>query len=110
LEGRCPDIACSNLPPGRSCHPLTRGLKNLWRVLWVPCGCPQTLRPSYPSAGGDQKGLVPLLRPGFLLPELMQSQVQRDWIGAEAVFHSPEVLRTRGVSCGYLAGVRRLYP
>jgi hypothetical protein len=35
-----------------SCVPLTRGLKILWRVLWVACGCPQTPRPSYPSAGG----------------------------------------------------------
>jgi hypothetical protein len=24
----------------------------------------------------------------------------RDWIGAAAVFHSPEVLRSRGGSCG----------
>jgi hypothetical protein len=29
----------------------------------------------------------------------MQSQVLRDWIGAEAVFHSPEVLGSRGESC-----------
>jgi hypothetical protein len=43
-----------------SCVPHTRGLKIPWRVLWVPCGCLQTLRPSYPCAGGDQKGLVPL--------------------------------------------------
>ena len=27
-----------------------------------------TLHPSSPGAGGDQKGLVPLIRPGFLLP------------------------------------------
>ena len=51
--------------------------------------------PQVPRCWPDRKGLVPLLRPGFLLPELMQSQVQRDWIGAEAVFHSPEVLRSR---------------
>jgi hypothetical protein len=29
----------------------------------------------------------------------MQSQVLRDWIGADAVFHSPEVLGSRGESC-----------
>jgi hypothetical protein len=29
----------------------------------------------------------------------MQSQVPGDWIGADAVFHSPEVLRSRGGSC-----------
>jgi hypothetical protein len=38
----------------------------------------------------------------------MQSQVPSYWIGAEAVFHSPEVLRSRGGSCEYLAGVHRL--
>jgi hypothetical protein len=34
---------------------------------------------------------VPLIRPG--------SQVLQDWIGADAVFHSPEVLRSHGGSC-----------
>jgi hypothetical protein len=29
----------------RSCVPLTRGLKIQWRVLWLPCMCPQTLCP-----------------------------------------------------------------
>ena len=29
----------------------------------------------------------------------MQSQVLRDWIGADAVFHSPEVLGSHGESC-----------
>jgi hypothetical protein len=29
----------------------------------------------------------------------MQSQVPHDWIGAGAVFHSPEVLGSRGGSC-----------
>jgi hypothetical protein len=36
LQGRRTDIWCSNLPPGRSYVPLTRGPKILWRVLWVP--------------------------------------------------------------------------
>ena len=36
LQARCPDIWCSNLPPGRSCDPLTKGLKIPWSVLWVP--------------------------------------------------------------------------
>jgi hypothetical protein len=34
LQGRCPDIWCLNLPPGRSCVPLTIGFKIPWRVLW----------------------------------------------------------------------------
>ena len=81
-----------------SCVPLTSGLKILWRVLWLPCGCLKTPRPMYPGAGVDQKVLVPLIRLGFLLNLLMQSQVPRDWIGAEAVFHSPVVLRSHGGS------------
>jgi hypothetical protein len=41
----------------RSCVPLTRCLMIPSRVLWVHCGCPQTLSPSYPGAGGDWKGI-----------------------------------------------------
>ena len=52
----------------RSCVPLTRGLNIPWRILWVPCGYLQTPRPRYPCACVDQKGLVPLIRLGFLLP------------------------------------------
>ena len=40
-----------------SCVPLTRGLKIWWWVLWVAWVCQQTLRPNYPGAGGDRKGL-----------------------------------------------------
>jgi hypothetical protein len=39
---------------------------------------------------------VTLIMPDFLLPYLVQSQILHDWIGAEVVFHSPEVLRSRG--------------
>jgi hypothetical protein len=43
--------------------------------------------------------------PGSLLPYVPQSQVLRDWIGAGAVFHSPEVLGSRGSPVWALAGV-----
>ena len=112
LEGSCaPDQAGFSPSPinavsgpaqldwSSSCVPLTRGLKILWRVLCIPYGCPQTPRPRYPCTGMDRKGLVPLIRPGFLLPLLMQSQVPHDWFGVAAVFHSPEVLKSHGVSC-----------
>jgi hypothetical protein len=39
---------------------------------------------------------------------LMLSQVPHDWIGTEVVFHSPVVLRTRGVSSRDLGGVHHL--
>jgi hypothetical protein len=65
-----------------------------------PCGGPETPRARNPSAVVDQKGIVPLIRPGYLLPYLIQFQVLLDWIGADAVFHSPEVLRSHGGSCG----------
>jgi hypothetical protein len=32
------------------------------------CRCPETARARNPSAGVDWKGLVPLIRPGYLLP------------------------------------------
>jgi hypothetical protein len=44
------------------------------------------------------RGLCPRSSPGSLLPYVSQSQVPRDWIGAGAVFHSPEVLGSRGES------------
>jgi hypothetical protein len=48
LQGRCPDIWCSNLPPGRSCVPLTRGLRITWRILCGPL-----------RVWGDSAGKVP---------------------------------------------------
>ena len=33
-----------------------------------PCGCPEAPQARNPGAGVDQKGLVPLIRPGYLLP------------------------------------------
>jgi hypothetical protein len=51
---------------------------------------------------------VALVSQGFLLPQLMLSQVPSDWIGTEVVFHSPEFLRSRGECSGDLGGVRRL--
>jgi hypothetical protein len=50
---------------------------------------------SLESSGMD---LCPRSGPGSLLPYVPQSQVLRDWIGAGAVFHSPEVLGSRGES------------
>ena len=38
----------------------------------------------------------------------MQSQVPRDWIGTDTVFHSPEVLGSHGGPVWVLVGVRRL--
>ena len=51
---------------------------------------------SLESSGRD---LCPRSGPGSLLPYVLQSQVPRDWIGAGTVFHSPEVLGSRGESC-----------
>jgi hypothetical protein len=102
LQGRCPDIWCSDLPPGRSCIPLIRVPKIPWKVLWGLWGFPPTLRPRCVGAGTDRKGLVTLVRPGFLFPYVILSRVPHDWIGAAVVFHSPEVPRSHGVSCGDL--------
>jgi hypothetical protein len=51
--------------------------------------------PGLESSGRD---LCPRSVPGSLLPYVPQSQVPCDWIGAGAVFHSPEVLGSRGES------------
>jgi hypothetical protein len=52
------------------------------------------------------RGLCPRSGPGSLLPYFPQSQVPRNWIGAGAVFHSPEVLGSRGESCVGPCGCR----
>jgi hypothetical protein len=52
------------------------------------------------------RGLCPRSGPGSLLPYFPRSQVLRDWIGAGAVFHSPEVLGSRGESCVGPCGCR----
>ena len=65
-----------------------------------PCGCWARLcwqgSPGLEWSGRD---LCPRSGPGCLLPYVPQSQVPRDWIGAGTVFHSPEVLGSRGESC-----------
>jgi hypothetical protein len=52
-----------------------------------------------PGLEWSGRGFCPGSGPGSLLPYVPQSQVPRDWIGAGAVFHSPEVLGSRGESC-----------
>jgi hypothetical protein len=64
-----------------------------------PCGCQTPPLARYLGARVERKELVPQVRPGSPLPYLPQSQVLSDWIGAGAVFHSPEVLGSRGESC-----------
>jgi hypothetical protein len=53
------------------------------------------------------RGLCPRSGPGSLLPYVLQSLVPCDWIGAGTVFHSPEVLGSRGESFVGPAGVGR---
>ena len=54
----------------------------------------------------SRRGLCPRSGPGSLLPYVPQCQVLCDWIGAGAVFHSPEVLGSRGESCVGPCGCR----
>jgi hypothetical protein len=58
----------------------------------------KTLLAGSPGLESSGRDLCPRSGPGSLLPYVAQSQVQRDWIGAGAVFHSPEVLGSRGES------------
>jgi hypothetical protein len=64
-----------------------------------PCRCWVTPLARCPGAQVGRMGLCPRSGPGSLLPYLPQSQVPCDWIGAGAVFHSSEVLGSRGESC-----------
>jgi hypothetical protein len=65
-----------------------------------PCRCWARLRwLGSPGLEWSGRGLCPRSGLGSLLPYEWQSQVPCDWIGAGAVFHSPEVLGSRGESC-----------
>jgi hypothetical protein len=109
LQGRYPDIWCSNLPPGRSCVPLTRGLRIPWGIPCGPFAGVRRLRwQGTPVLEWSRRDLCSRSGPGSLLPYSPQSQVPLDWIGADTVFHSPEVLGSRGESCVGPCGCRRL--
>ena len=68
--------------------------------MWALAGVRQLRWPGSPGLEWSGRGFCPGSGPGSLLPYVPQSQVPRDWIGAGAVFHSPEVLGSRGESCG----------
>jgi hypothetical protein len=63
-----------------------------------PCGCWRLCWQGSPGLEWSRRFLCPRSGPGSLLPYLLQSQVPHDWIEADAVFHSPEVLGSRGES------------
>jgi hypothetical protein len=67
--------------------------------VWALAGVRQLCWPGSPGLEWSGRGFCPGLGPGSLLPYVLQSQVPHDWIGAGAVFHSPEVLGSRGESC-----------
>jgi hypothetical protein len=67
--------------------------------VWALAGVRRLSWQGIPGLEWSGRGLCPRSGPGSLLPYVPQSQVLRDWIGAGAVFHSPEVLGSRGESC-----------
>ena len=66
--------------------------------MWALAGVRRLSWQGSPGLEWSGRGLCPRSSPGSLLPYVLQSQVPRDWIGAGAVFHSPEVLGSRGSS------------
>jgi hypothetical protein len=67
--------------------------------VWALAGVRRLRWQGSPGLEWSGRGLCPRSGPGSLLPYVPQSQVPRDWIGAGAVFHSPEVFGSRGESC-----------
>jgi hypothetical protein len=67
--------------------------------VWTLAGVRRLCWQGSPGLEWSGRGLCPRSGPDSLLPYVQQSQVPRDWIGAGAVFHSPEVLGSRGESC-----------
>jgi hypothetical protein len=73
--------------------------------VWALAGVRRLRWQGSPGLEWSGRGLCPRSSPGSLLPYVPQSQVPRNWIGAGAVFHSPEVLGSRGESRVGPAGV-----
>jgi hypothetical protein len=71
----------------------------VWNPVWALVGVGRLRWQGTPGLEWIGRGLCPRSGPGSLLPYLLQSQVPRDWIVAGTVFHSPEVLGSRGESC-----------
>jgi hypothetical protein len=71
----------------------------VWNPVWALAGVRRLRWQGSPGLEWNGRGLCPRSGPGSLLPYVPQSQVPCDWIGAGAVFHSPEVLGSRGESC-----------
>jgi hypothetical protein len=72
-------------------------LKNIEEVSFCQPWIMQLRWPGSPGLEWSRRGFCPGSGPGSL--------VQREWIGAGAVFHSPEVLGSRGDPVWALAGV-----
>jgi hypothetical protein len=66
--------------------------------VWALAGGRRLRWQGSPGLEWSGRGLCPRSSLGSLLPYVQQSQVPRDWIGAGAMFHSPEVLGSRGES------------
>jgi hypothetical protein len=67
--------------------------------VWALAGVRRLRWQGSPGLEWSGRGLCPRSSRGSLLPYVPQSQVPRVWIGAGAMFHSPEVLGSRGESC-----------
>jgi hypothetical protein len=67
--------------------------------VWARAGVGRVRWQGSPGLEWSRRGLWPSSGPGSLLPYFPRTQVPRDWIGAGAVFHSSEVLGSRGESC-----------
>jgi hypothetical protein len=70
----------------------------VWNPVWALVGVRRLRWQGSPGFEWSGRGLCPRSSPSSLLPYVLQSQVLRDWIGAGAVFHSPEVLGSHGES------------
>jgi hypothetical protein len=66
--------------------------------VWALAGVRRLRWQGSPGLEWSGRGLCPRSSPGSLLPYVPQSQVLSDWIGAGALFHSPEVLGSHGES------------
>jgi hypothetical protein len=78
----------------------------VWNPVWALAGVRRLRWQGTLGLEWSGRGLCPRSGPGSLLPYFPRSQVPGNWIGAGAVFHSPEVLGSRGESCVGPCGCR----
>ena len=103
MQGRYPDIWCSNRTPGRSFVPLTRGPRIPWRIPCGPLWAPGNSAGQEARGSSEAEGAFVRVRPGQCasLCTAVSGSVRLDW-GQRRVPLTRGLRIPWGILCGPL--------